>query len=125
LRLPPAQAVHFIEHVKQEQTEENSNERPSSKVSFLHNRYILITPGLESEASKILELLHPYIAKFRPMIGFSAEDAVESAMVLAVFPDDGSEPPEFEILKNNGSLVKIIHPGEIPAYLKELDHAIQ
>ncbi len=35
LRLPPAQAIHFIENGKQEQIEENSNEKPSSKVSFL------------------------------------------------------------------------------------------
>lgn len=125
LRLPPAQAIHFIENGKQEQIEENSNEKPSSKVNFKQNRYILISSALESEASILLELLHPYIAKFRPMIGFSVEDAAESAMVLAVLPDDGSEPPKFEILKNNGSLVKIIHPGEIPAYRKEFDHAIQ
>ncbi|MDP2991560.1 MAG: hypothetical protein Q8O57_13450, partial [Kiritimatiellota bacterium] len=95
------------------------------ELDFRHNRYILIAQELQTETPKLLELLHPYIEKFRPIIGFSVDEAKKSAVILAIAPATGTEPPEFELIKNNGSLVKIIRPGEIPAYLKEQDYANQ
>ncbi len=123
-RLPPAQAVFISEQGNQEKIAAlEPEELVQTKVHFRHNRYILISQELQPETPKLLELLQPYIEKFRPLIGFSVDEAKNSAVILAIAPADGSEPPEFELIKNNGSLVKIILPGEIPAYLKELDHA--
>jgi hypothetical protein len=123
LRLPLAQAVYISEQGDQEKKAEIEPEESQSKVNFNHNRYILIAPELHPDTPILLGLLHPYIEKFKPMIGYSAAEAKKSAMILAIAPNFDSEPPEFDQIKNNGSLVKIIRPGEIPAYLKELDHA--
>jgi hypothetical protein len=73
----------------------------------------------------LLELLHPYIEKFSPMIGFSVDEAKKSAFILIITPANGSEPPDFEFIKSNGSVVKILRPGEIPTYIKEQDYAKQ
>lgn len=125
LRLPPAQAVYISEQDNQEKKVEIVPEETQAKVNFRHNRYILIAQELQPETPKLLELLHLYIEKFRPLIGYSVAEAKKSAVILAIAPTFDSEPPEFELIKNNGSLVKIIRPGEIPAYLKELDYANQ
>ena len=122
-RLPPAQAVFISEPSRQEKKAKEEPEEKQPEVNFRHNRYILIAQELQTETPKLLELLHPYIEKFRPMIGFSVDEAIKSAVILAIAPATGAEPPEFELIKNDGSLVKIIQPGEIPAYLKEQDYA--
>ena len=123
LKLPPAQAVFISEQSNQEKKAKAEPELSQPKVNFQHNRYVLIAQELKPETPKLLELLHPYIENFRPMIGFSVEEAKKSALILAIAPISGSEPPEFEFIKNNGSLVKIIRPSEIPAYLKEQEYA--
>lgn len=125
LRLPPAQAIFISEQGNQEEKAEIEPDESQPNVNFRHNRYIFIAPELQPETPKLLELLHPYIEKFRPLIGYSIAEAQKSAMILAIAPAFDSEPSEFDQIKNNGSLVKIIRPGEIPSYLKELDYANQ
>ena len=123
VRLPPAQAIFIAEQGDKEKQAEIESIESQSKENFRHNRYILIAEELQPETPRILELLHPYIEKFRPMIGYSVTEAKRSAMILAIAPSFGPEPADFEQIKNNGSLVKVIRPGEIPAYLKEYEHA--
>ena len=125
LRLPPAQAIYIAEQSGQDKQAIVEPIESQPKENFRHNRYILIAEELQPETPELLELLHPYIEKFRPMIGFSVTEANRSAMILAIAPSFGPEPSDFEQIRNNGSLVKVIRPGEIPAYLKEYEHANQ
>ena len=124
-RFPPAQAFYIREQIHQEEKALSEPEESQPMVNYQHNRYVLIAYDLQPETPRLLELLHPYIEKFSPMIGFSAAEAQKSAVILAIAPANRPEPPEFELIQNNGSLVKIIRPGEIPAYLKEQDYANQ
>jgi len=125
VRLPPAQAIFIAEQGNKDNQAETNIEPIGSqpKENYRHNRYILISKELEPETPTLLELLHPFIEKFRPMIGYSVTEANRSAMILAIAPSFGPEPADFEQIRNNGSLVKVIRPGEIPAYLKEYEHA--
>ncbi len=124
VRLPPAQAIYIAEQGGQNKQPEIEPIESQIRENFRHNRYILIAEELQPETPALLELLHPYIEKFRPMIGYSVAEAKRSAMILAIAPSFGPEPADFELIRNNGSLVKVIRPGEIPAYLKEYEHAI-
>ena len=123
VRLPPAQAIYIGEHNDQGKQSEVEPVESQSGINFKHNRYILLADGMQSETPALLEMLHPYIEKFRPMIGYSVTEANQSAMILAIAPSFGPEPADFEQIRYNGSLVKVIRPGEIPAYLKEYEHA--
>ena len=123
IRLPPAQAIFMAEQSGQDKQPKVEPIESLLGENFRHNRYILIAEEMQPETPALLELLHPYIEKFRPMIGFSVTEANRSAMILAIAPSFGPEPTEFELIGNSGSLVKVIRPGEIPAYLKEYEHA--
>jgi hypothetical protein len=125
LRLPPAQALVISDQRNQEKNVLTEPEPSQTQANFQYNRYILIDQGLRPETPKLLELLHPYIEKFRPMIGFSVEEAKKSAFILIISSANGSEPPDFEFIKSNGSIVKMLRPGEIPTYIKEQDYAKQ
>ncbi len=122
-RLPPAQAIFISKQGDQEKQEESDPIKSQPKEKFRHNRYILIAEELQSEIPELLELLHSYIEKHRPIIGYSISEAKRSAMILAIAPSFGPVPSDFEQIKNNGALVKVIRPCEIPAYLMEYEHA--
>jgi len=123
VRLPPAQSIYIAENAGQEKQVGANPVESKPMDNFRHNRYILIAEDLQPEIPELLELLHPYIEKFRPMIGSSIIEAKRSAMILAIAPSFGPEPSSFEQIKNNGSLVKVIRPSEIPAYLMEFENA--
>ena len=123
MRLPPAQAVFIREQGTEEKNTEIETVELQPKLHFRHNRYILISEELQPETPTLLEMLHPYIEKFKPMIGFSTAEAKKFAVILAIAPSYELEPPDFGEIWNNGSLVKVIRPGEIPNYLKELEYA--
>ncbi len=122
VRQPPAQAIFIGEQQGNENKVIQESIETQPKPKFRHNRYILLANELQSEKHALLELLHPYIEKYRPIIGFSIAEAKKSAMILAIAPSFGPEPLDFEQIRNDGSLVNVIRSRDIPAYLKEYDN---
>ena len=116
-RLPPAQAIYVREGILDALPSQPtvSSIRPESpELSFRYGRYVLIAETLQPSADQILASLHYYIEKHKPMVGFSAEDAAQAAIIIAITPDGRLNTATMEKLKQNGGLVKVIRPDKIP-----------
>lgn len=122
-RLPPAQAIFIREQNNPNNTQQINQGEPEQDLSFKNNRYIYISDELKNDSQKLLEQLDPYIQKYLPLIGNSAEEALQSAVVLAITSGSLEDHAILEPVKNSSGLVKILHPYEIPAFMKEQNDA--
>ena len=62
---------------------------------------------------EILQKMHAYISRYKPMIGFSCEEAKKSAYILVIAYQEDFPQKEIEQLQSSGSLVRVIHPDEL------------
>ena len=87
--------------------------RDNSSYVFDHGRYILIAQSLKPRMQEILQKMHAYVSRYKPMIGFSCEEAKKSAYILVIAYQEDFPQKEIEQLQNSGSLVRVIHPDEL------------
>lgn len=124
-RLEPAQAIFVREGILDEiLTEPVLSESPieNPNFNFKHRRYVLILDKLLPSAAEILEKLHTFIEKHKPLVGFSIEEASEAAVITVITPDGELDPLVMNELKSKGGLVRVIRPEEIPSLLLEKKH---
>jgi hypothetical protein len=83
------------------------------EMNFKHRRYILIMEELQNNMPILLEKLDAYIREFKPQIGFSQKEALNSAYILAI--TENKERNVFGLEDGNviNSVVKVITPEEI------------
>ena len=102
---------------KNDQSKEKSPEPASVKDAgsyvFDHGRYVLIAQSLKPRMQEILQKMHAYISRYKPMVGFSCEDAKKSAYILVIAYAQDFPQQEIEQLQSSGSLVRVIHPDEL------------
>jgi len=91
---------------------------------FSYHRYILISQDLVPSAAEILESLHSVIEKDKPMVGFSFEDACQAAAITYITTDSEVNPDLMQILRSQGSLIRIIHPQEISTWIRESNNEV-
>jgi len=121
-RLSAAQAFYIRERLlDSDSVRESPQTIPPSGVSheFSYQRYILISQELLLSVTDLLDSLHLLLEREKPMVGFSPEDASRAASIIFITNDFGPEPDLMQSLRSNGSLVSIIQPQKIPAFLKE------
>ena len=124
-KLISAQAV-FSEQLTSNEKAADTYSFPMSqqKISnFFHKRYILLDEQYKEDLNSFLEQLHPYLDKYRPLIGFSKEEASRAAYIVAISPDGQMTEKDINQLGKNGNLLKIIKPSEINILLKETNYA--
>ncbi|MDK2981470.1 MAG: hypothetical protein PWQ55_1817 [Chloroflexota bacterium] len=114
----PAQALLALRQ-KSAPSDAKQSEPSASKDSdsyvFDHGRYVLIAQSLQPRMQEILHKMHPYINRYKPMVGFSCEEAKKSAYILVIAYQEDFPQHEIEQLQSSGSLVKVIHPDELSA----------
>ena len=110
----PAQAI-LAQRQKSAKSEEKTSSpaREDSSYIFDHGRYILIAQSLKPRMQEILQKMHAYISRYKPMVGFSCEDAKKSAYILVVAYQEDFPQQEIDQLQSSGSLVRVIHPDEL------------
>lgn len=86
---------------------------------FQFKRYVLLDEQYHSSMDEILRQLHPYLQKYKPLIGFSKVDASNAAYVIAIHPDKKLPRNDYEFIRSKGNLIKTIRPDEIDALTKE------
>lgn len=124
--LLPAQAF-FIRHQPKVETDLYStgkiNKDPEKNRNFKFNRYILISEQLCEQIPDLLEKLHPYLIRHKPLVGSNQTEAIQSAVIVYISTDFESNNDLLDDLRVNGSLVMTFHPDEIPNMISELSHA--
>ena len=105
---------------KQKKTKENGKGKRGKALSFKNRRYILLNEVYRESLHQFLELLHPYLEKYRPLIGFSKEEAAESAYIIALEPGGMMDIEKTVFLQRSGNLLRTIAPDEIPLLIEEV-----
>jgi hypothetical protein len=112
----PARSILELRR-KNDQSKEKNPEPASVKDAgsyvFDHGRYILIAQSLKPRMQEILQKMHAYITRYKPMVGFSCEDAKKSAYILVIAYQEDFPQQEIEQLQGGGSLVRVIQPDEL------------
>ena len=111
---PSAKTILEIRQ-KNAKSEEKSPSSAPEKDSYVfdHGRYILIAQSLKPRMQEILQKMHAYISRYKPMVGFSCEEAKKSAYILVIAYQEDFPQKEIEQLQSSGSLVRVIHPDEL------------
>lgn len=92
------------------------NEQP--KNHFKYGRYVLIAESLKPDIQELLKKMHGYITRYKPVIGFSADEAMQSAYILVIAKNGDFSQENIQQLQHNGSLVKVLQPDEIRDSIK-------
>jgi len=121
--LSPAQAFSVRRKMVSQPPHAHPSDPAREKHKFQFNRYILISEELRVEAPDILELMQPYLDRYKPMVGYSIHEAAQSAIVVYLTPERESDEEFLRKFLATGNLVKQIHPDEIPNLLEEITHA--
>ena len=88
-----------------------------AKNAFKYGRYVLIAESLKPNVQEVLKSMHAYIARYKPVVGFSTEEARQSAYILVVANNNDFSEAGMQQLRQNGSLIKVIQPEEIKVSL--------
>lgn len=102
-----------------------SNSRPVSvpvgkkTAKFKYGRYVLIAKSLKPQIQQILKTMHAYITRYKPIVGFSSEEAGQAAYILVIANENDFQPEEFQSMKENGSLVRILQPANLQASINQ------
>ena len=91
-----------------------------SNAHYAYNRYIYFSHSLMNEMPALLEVLDPYIRKFKPRIGFSLMDAEKSAHILIITSDPENFRSEQAHILSNNSIIRIISPIDLNNLMEEL-----
>ena len=78
----------------------------TGKKPFSIRRYILLSHDLYEKLPELEVSLSKYIARYKPQIGFSIQQALQAAYVLVVGENGDYSFCDLEKLKQNGSLVR-------------------
>ncbi len=100
--LPEEKANHNIPVVA---TEKFSN--------FKYNRYILVSDALKPRIQEILQKMHAYITRHKPLVGFSREEAKNAACILVIANENDFPAQEIGLLQSGGSLVRLLSPENL------------
>jgi hypothetical protein len=93
--------------------EQNESAGTSKNPNFKYDTYILIADSLKPRVQEILQNMHAFIARQKPLVGFSCEEAKKSASILVIANGDEPTSQEIEALGSSGSLVKVLNPDEL------------
>jgi hypothetical protein len=86
---------------------------------FKFDRYILLHEQYQPLADDFIRKLNPYLERYKPVIGFSKEDASNSAYVIYINPAKNISREDLKWIHSRGNLVKTIQPKDIGALIKE------
>ena len=86
---------------------------------YKYDRYVLLHELYQPIADRFIRKLDPYISKFKPIIGFSKEEAVKAAYIVYVSPSQILSPQEKKWFRSRGNLLKIIRPKDINELIAE------
>jgi len=90
---------------------------------FQNGRYILIAESMQPRMPEILQKLHPYITRHKPLIGFSSGEAEKSAYILAIGSKTDFPNEDIQALQKNGNLVQVVTPEKIHTFITKVqDH---
>ena len=86
-----------------------------SAQQFKYGRYILVANSLKPRIQEILKKMHAYIVRYKPIVGFSCEEAKQAAYILVVAYENDFPEKEIQCLEENGNLVRVIKPDALQA----------
>jgi hypothetical protein len=114
--LSSAQAAFKLIESPSQDSKTGLSEDPASlpKASmFQYGRYILISQSIKPLMQDILKKMHVYITRYKPLIGFSCQEAQKAAYILVIAEDGDFSGEDIELLRHNGSLVRVLHPDDL------------
>ena len=88
---------------------------------FKYDTYVLITEDFKPRVQEILQSMHDFIARQKPLVGFSIEEAKQSASILVIANEAGLSAGEIEGLSGNGSLVKVLNPADLAVEMNAIE----
>lgn len=93
----------------------NNNQTPKKigNQQFKFGRYVLIAESLKPDIQEILKNMHEYIKRYKPVVGFSTQEAMHAAYILVIANNGSFSQEDIQKLQQNGNLVKILKPEEI------------
>jgi len=107
----------FLKEYREGSDNESGQKFIDSKFKF--DRYILLHEHYQPLADNFIRKLHPYLNKYKPVIGFSKEDAADSAYVIYISPSRKTSKKDIGWIRSKGNLLKVIQPKDIDALIKE------
>ena len=117
---PAAVASEVLKNISEGHISQKST--PLSQLSnpdFKFDTYILISDSLRPRIREILQKLHPFISRNKPLVGFSADEAEQAANVLWIAYENNISSSEIDRLKSTGSQVRILDPENLSAVIPE------
>jgi len=100
------QMPHQNQHIMAKQNAISSSK--SDKPEFKYGRYILLNPSLQPRMQEILQTLHLYISKHKPLVGFSWEEASQAACILALGSEQDFSEQDLQYVRQRGNLIQIV-----------------
>jgi len=95
------------------------NKEKISNAPYTYRRYVYFSHSLMNEIPSLLEVLDPYIRKFKPRIGFSLMDAEKAAHILIITSDTEKFRTEQAHIFSNNSIIRIISPIDLNNLMEE------
>jgi len=86
---------------------------------FKFDRYILLHERYKSIADDFIRRLNPYLERYKPIVGFSKEDASNSAYVIYLHPEKDIPKEDLNWIHSRGNLIKTVQPKDIGALVME------
>ncbi len=110
-------------HVVESPDSMEASESPeiAKNSGFNNDTYVLITEALKPRVKEILQSMHAFIARQKPLVGFSIEEAKQSANILVIANESGLSDGEIEALGDNGSLVKVLNPADLAVEMNAIE----
>ena len=103
----------------QEKQPAHPAKRPASvkaaNPQFKYGRYVLVAKSLRPRIQEILKTMHAYISRYKPVVGFSCEEAKQAAYILVIAYENDFPEKEIQHLQENGNLVRLIKPEAMQA----------